>query len=167
MAWQKLIKFQKYARKIFMHIIYTYILTGVIHIYIYTRTSDKWRGLSHSPQHDTHPHADPQRNRRRCGVCFPQSTIVREFISSSRVSASSAPPRHLLCIFSTPPLHLLRILTMSSVSADCVASLAVELFTSQAKPRQEAISAVKEWPSCCCYCDCYCCSFLWSAFSSD
>lgn len=97
MAWQKLIKFQKYARKIFMHIIYTYILTGAIHIYIYTRTSDKWRGLSHSPQHDTHPHADPQRNRRRCGVCFPQSTIVREFISSSRVSISSAPPLHLLC----------------------------------------------------------------------
>lgn len=52
---------------------------------------------------------------------------------------------HLLRTSSAPSLHLLRMQTMSSVCADCVASLAVELFTSQAKNQDRKPSA--QWKS--------------------
>lgn len=142
MAWQKLIKFQKYARKIFMHIIYTYILTGAIHIYIYIH--------AHPINDEAFPTA-PSTIRTRTRT--PNATAdAAASVSHSRQSSESSSrrvespsPPHLLCTSSAPSLYLLRMQTMSSVCADCVASLAVELFTSQAKNQDRKPSA--QWKS--------------------
>lgn len=105
MAWQKLIKFQKYARKIFMHII------QYIHTY--------WRGLYTFIYIHAHPINDeafptaPSTTRTRTRT--PNATAeAAASVSHSRQSSESSsrrveslPPPHLLCIFSAPPRYLL------------------------------------------------------------